>query len=65
MLKLGKMQVHHVIFEKQAEDKYGYPILAKDSNGDYIIKEIRYIDLEYNERTIKNMIDYYLTKIKK
>ena len=39
-LKPGRMLVHHVTFEVEGEDKWGYPISKKDDTGSPIIKEV-------------------------
>ena len=36
----GTIYIHHVIFEVEGEDKWGYPIAKKDENGDPIVKEV-------------------------
>ena len=36
----GTIYIHHVTFEVEGEDKWGYPIAKKDANGDPIVKEV-------------------------
>lgn len=57
-LKPGKMQIHHIVFEKEGEDKYGYPITAREANGDPIVKEIVEYDLEYMQDEVRSMIKW-------
>lgn len=65
MLKPGKLQLQHVSFEKEGEDKYGYPILRKDKDNNYIVKDVVIYDVPYLKTEVKNMIDYYINTIKK
>ena len=46
-LKPGRIFVHHVTFEVEAEDNWGYPVTKKDSNGNPIVKEVIPIALPY------------------
>lgn len=46
-LKPGNIVISHVMFEKQAEDKYGYPITKLDDKGDPVIKEIVRYEMPY------------------
>jgi hypothetical protein len=46
-LKPGKIFVHHVTFEIEGEDNWGYPISRKDSAGSPIVKEVIPISLPY------------------
>lgn len=57
-LKPGKLTLQHVIFEKEGEDEYGYPIL-KLNNNEPIIKDIVYYDLPYLKDEIISMINWY------
>lgn len=57
-LKPGKLEIHHIIFEKESEDKYGYPITAIDPNGDPIVKELVKYDLPYLQNEVRNMIKW-------
>ena len=46
-LKPGKIFIHHVTFEIEAEDDWGYPITKKDDNGEPILKEVKPILVPY------------------
>jgi hypothetical protein len=46
-LKPGKIFIHHVLFEVEGEDKWGYPISSKDENGDPIVKDVNVIPVPY------------------
>lgn len=39
-LKPGRIFIHHITFEVEGEDKWGYPISKRDHNGDPIVKEV-------------------------
>jgi hypothetical protein len=39
-LKPGRIFIHHITFEIEGEDKWGYPISKRDHNGDPIVKEV-------------------------
>ena len=55
-LKAGKLTIQHVSFEKEKDDKYGYPINKYDSNGDPIIKEIKMYNLPYLKDEVRSLI---------
>jgi len=57
-LKPGKLQIQHILFEVESEDKYGFPTTALDAAGDPIIKEIVNYDLPYLKKEVINMIKY-------
>lgn len=46
-LKPGKIFIHHVIFEVDGEDQWGYPITKKDINNEPIVKEVIPIEIPY------------------
>ena len=56
--KPGKMFLHHVIFEKEGEDKFGNPIPKKDSNGDPIVKTVVPYEVPYLKSEVISMINY-------
>ncbi len=39
-LKPGRIFIHHITFEIEGDDKWGYPISKRDHNGDPIVKEV-------------------------
>ena len=55
-LKAGKLTIQHVSFEKEKDDKYGYPINKYDANGDPIIKEIKMYNLPYLKDEVRSLI---------
>ena len=57
-LKPGKMQIHHIVFEKSGEDEFGYPITALDSLGDPIVKEVIPYDVPYLKREVQDVFKY-------
>ena len=56
--KPGKMALHHVIFEKDGEDKFGNPILCKDANDKPIVKTVIPYEVPYLKSEVINMIKY-------
>jgi hypothetical protein len=46
-LKPGRIFIHHITFEVEREDNWGYPITKKDENGEPIIKEVLPISIPY------------------
>jgi ATP-dependent exoDNAse (exonuclease V) beta subunit len=46
-LKAGKIFIHHITFEVEAEDQWGYPIAKKDNQGNPIVKEVTPIEVPY------------------
>jgi hypothetical protein len=43
----GTIYIHHITFETEANDKWGYPIAKKDKNGDPIVKDVTPIPIPY------------------
>lgn len=58
-LKPGRMMLHHVIFEKEGEDKFGNPIVRRDDKGDPIVKTVVPYEVPYLKSEIRNMIEWY------
>ena len=56
--KIGKLSLHHVIFEKEGDDQFGYPIIKHDSQGNPIVKEIVPYEVPYLRREVIAMIDW-------
>jgi len=46
-LKPGKIFIHHISFEKEGEDEYGYPISKLDYNGEPIVKDVKIMPVNY------------------
>lgn len=54
----GSLTIDHIIFEEEGKDKYGYPIYKKDSNGNTILKELRYYKVPYYKDEVITMIKF-------
>lgn len=61
-LKPGDLILQHVIFEKESEDKYGYPIYKKDHEGNPVVKEVIPYTVPYYQTEVRNMIKYLINK---
>ena len=46
-LRPGKIHIHHVRFEEEGKDDYGYPITKYTLEGDPLLKEVIPINIEY------------------
>jgi hypothetical protein len=57
-LQPGKIFIHHITFEQEGEDKYGYPIAAKDSDGNPIVKEVTPIVVPYLVDEVISILHY-------
>lgn len=57
-LKPGKMFLHHVLFEQEGEDKYGYPIYKYTPEGDPIIKEVIPMEVPYLKEEVLSVITW-------
>lgn len=57
-LNPGTLSINHITFEKEGEDKYGYPITKYDDNGDPIVKEIIIYTMEYLREEVINIINW-------
>lgn len=63
--KAGKMFLHHISFEKEGEDQFGYPILKLDSNNEVIVKDIVPYEVPYLKTEVIAMINYLQDNKKK
>lgn len=54
----GQLMLHHVIFEKEGDDKLGYPILKYDDNNHPIVAEIVPYEVPYLRDEVISMINY-------
>lgn len=61
-LKPGKMEIHHIVFEKEGEDENGYPIVAVDHIGDPIVKEVVPYTVPYLKKEVQAMLNYIKQK---
>lgn len=57
-LKPGKMFLHHVLFEQEGEDKYGYPIYKHTPEGDPIVKEVIPMEVPYLKEEVLSVITW-------
>jgi hypothetical protein len=57
-LKVGNLTIEHIIFEEAGQDKWGYPVYWQDENGEYIVKEIREIPVEYKKKEVHAIITW-------
>ena len=55
-LKVGDLTIQHVIFEKEGDDKFGYPITKYNDQGEPIIKEIKIYELPYLKQEVQSLI---------
>jgi len=60
-LKPGKLILQHVIFEKEGENEYGYPITKYQENGDPIVKNVKKYELPYLKKEVVGIIKYLKT----
>jgi hypothetical protein len=54
----GTIYIHHITFETEANDKWGYPIAKKDKNGDPIVKDVTPIPIPYLYDEVIAVINY-------
>ena len=57
-LQPGKIFIHHITFEQDGEDKYGYPIAKKDSDGNPIVKQVIPILVPYLVDEVISILHY-------
>lgn len=62
--KVGKMMLHHVIFEKTGDDPFGYPIIKKDDTGNPIVKTVVPYEVPYMKSEVIAMIDHVKNNVK-
>jgi hypothetical protein len=51
-LRPGSMTIFHIKFGKEGVDANGYPIIAKDENGDYVVESVTPIVVPYLEKEV-------------
>lgn len=56
-LNPGTLTIHHVKFKLAGEDQYGYPIHARDLNGNPIVDEIVKYEMPYLKKEAKALIN--------
>jgi hypothetical protein len=57
-LKPGRIFIHHVSFEIEKEDKWGYPTIKKDNDGNPIVKEVTPIAVPYLADEVLTVLHY-------
>lgn len=57
-LKPGKLTIEHIIFEKEGEDEFGYPITKYDSEGNPIIKEVVPYEVPYLKMEVITLFNW-------
>jgi len=57
-LKPGKIFIHHVSFEVEAENDWGYPVTKRDANGEPVLKEVKPIALPYLFDEVQSIMHY-------
>jgi hypothetical protein len=57
-LKPGSIYIHHITFEIDKEDQWGYPIAKLDNNGDPIVKEVIPMAIPYLIEEVHAIIHY-------
>jgi len=55
-LKPGKLTLHHVLFFEEGLDHLGAPIIARDINGEPIVKKIVPYEVPYLKEEVVNLI---------
>jgi catechol 2,3-dioxygenase-like lactoylglutathione lyase family enzyme len=57
-LRPGKLTLHHIAFETDGEDEYGYPITKLDPQGNPIVKDVIPYEVPYLKSEIIAMINW-------
>ncbi len=57
-LKPGRMFIHHVTFEIESEDEYGYPVVKRDHTGEPVVKEVIPIAVPYLVDEVNAIMHY-------
>jgi hypothetical protein len=57
-LKPGSIYIHHITFEVDREDQWGYPIAKLDNNGDPIVKEVIPMAIPYLVEEVHAIMHY-------
>lgn len=56
--KPGKLELHHITFEEQGTDEYGYPVAKRDLSGNPIVKEVTPYEVPYLKTEVIAMINW-------
>jgi hypothetical protein len=57
-LRPGKMVIEHIVFEKEGDDEFGYPIIKYTEDGNPIVKEVVPYDVPYLKEEVVTMINW-------
>jgi hypothetical protein len=57
-LQPGSLVLHHIIFEVEGEDDYGYPIVSRTEQGDPIVKDVVQYNLPYLKEEVMAIFQY-------
>ena len=57
-LQPGNIYIHHITFEIDSYDKWGYPMAKKDSNGDPIVKDVKPLKVPYLYDEVIAIVNY-------
>lgn len=57
-LKPGKIFIHHIKFEQEGKDEYGYPIIKYNDQGDPLIKEVIQIPVNYLKDEVISIVHW-------
>jgi hypothetical protein len=57
-LQPGKIFIHHITFETEGEDQYGYPIAKLDENGEPKVLEVIPMPVPYLYDEVISVINY-------
>jgi len=54
----GKLTLQHILFEREGQNEYGYPITKYAENGDPIIKDVVKYEVPYLKEEVMTMINW-------
>ena len=57
-LKPGKLTVEHIIFEEQGKDQYGYPVYKTNTEGEFMVKEVKMREVPYYRTEVISMLNF-------
>jgi hypothetical protein len=57
-LSPGTIYIHHVLFEEEGKDEFGYPITKYTSEGDPIVKKVIPIEMPYLKEEVINIVNW-------
>jgi PD-(D/E)XK nuclease superfamily len=57
-LQPGKMFIHHILFETEGTDRYGYPLTKYDDAGDPVVKDVIQMEIPYLKEEVIAIMHY-------